>query len=35
MSSADMSFAIIVVGIAVCVAAVRITRIIMTKGRDL
>jgi hypothetical protein len=33
--SGDMAFAIMVVGIAFAVAAVRITRIIMTKGKDL
>jgi hypothetical protein len=33
--SGDMAFAVMVVGIAFSVAAVRITRIIMTKGKDL
>lgn len=33
--SGDMAFAVMVVGIAFAVAAVRITRIIMTKGKDL
>lgn len=35
MSGADQAFVIIIVAIIFAVAAVRITRVIMTKGRDL
>jgi len=34
MNSPDIASAIIVVGVAVCVAAVKITRIIVTKGNE-